>query len=69
MPSGRYAVGCKETITKVSGNRLLIYYPVDKKTNRQQYKDMLWAYDGEHMIKGLMKFGADIVPSGPFYYL
>ena len=30
---------------------------------------MLWAYDGEHMIKGLIKFGADLVPSGPFYYL
>ena len=30
---------------------------------------MLWAYDGDHMIKGLMKFAADLVPSGPFYHL
>ena len=50
-----------ETVTKVSGNRVLIYYPTEKKTNKQ-YKDMLWAYDGEHMIKGLMKFAADLVP-------
>jgi hypothetical protein len=54
-------VGCVETVTKVSGNRVLIYYPTEKKTNKQ-YKDMLWAYDGEHMIKGLMKFAADLVP-------
>lgn len=29
VPSGRYSVGCKETITKISGNRVLLYYPVD----------------------------------------
>eukprot|EP00347_Sterkiella_histriomuscorum_P003348 403364636 len=69
VTSGRYQVGCKETQTKVSGNRVLIYYPVDKKLNRQNFKDMLWAYDGENMIKGLMKFGADIVPATPFYHL
>lgn len=30
---------------------------------------MLWAYDGEHMVKGLMKFAADIPPASPFYFL
>jgi hypothetical protein len=30
---------------------------------------MPWAYDGEHTIKGMMKFGADILPEGPFKYL
>ena len=67
-PYGRYAVGCVETQTKVLGNRLLIYYPTEKKTTKL-YKDMLWAYDGANMVKGLMKFAADLVPSGPFYYL
>lgn len=30
---------------------------------------MLWAYDGEHMVKGLMKFAAEIPPATPFYFL
>lgn len=30
---------------------------------------MLWAYDGEDMIKGLIKFSADMMPANPFYYL
>jgi hypothetical protein len=47
---------------------VLIYYPTNKKDNKK-YKDMLWAYDGDHMVKGLMKFAADLVPKGPFYYL
>lgn len=66
--SGRYKAACVESVTKASGNRLFIYYPTDKKTDKQ-YNDMKWAYDGDHMIKGLMRFAADILPSGPFYYL
>ena len=68
VPYGRHAVGCVETVTKVTGNRVLIYYPTPKNTDKK-YRDMLWAYDGDHMVKGLMKFAADLVPSGPFYYL
>lgn len=61
-------MGCVETITKTGGNRVLIYYPTDKK-DPKPYKDMAWAYDGQDMVKGLMKFAADLVPSNPFYYL
>ena len=57
-----------ESKTKVSGNRLFIYYPTQKRTEKL-YSDMKWAYDGEHTIKGLMRFAADILPSGPFYSL
>ena len=53
--------------TKV-GNRLLIYYPTAK-NQTQKYPDYLWAMDGDHMLKGLKKFAAGIIPTGPFYYL
>jgi Platelet-activating factor acetylhydrolase, isoform II len=51
-----------------SGNRVMMYYPTDKK-DLKSYKDSNWAYDGDHTIKGLMKFGADILPQGPFKHL
>jgi hypothetical protein len=64
--SGKYQVGLKETQTKVGGNRILIYYPTDSKAD---FKDMLWAYDGEHILKGLKKFSADLMPENPFTYI
>ena len=67
-PSGKYAVGCVEAQTKICQNRLLIYYPTDKRT-KERYRDYKWAMDGEDMLKGLVKFAADIVPSNPFYFL
>ena len=60
-PSGRFAVGCVEEVTKVGQNRVLIYYPTDKEDQRR-YLDLKWASDGEHTLKGLMKFALDIVP-------
>ena len=30
-PSGRFAVGCVESQTKIGQNRVLLYYPTDKK--------------------------------------
>ena len=66
--SGRYRTGCVEAESKATGNRLLIYYPTPKRADKA-YPDMRWAYDGEHTVKGLMKFGADMVPAGPFKYL
>ena len=61
-------VGCIMTSMKVGGNRVMIYYPTPK-NSKGQYNDYKWAYDGEHTIKGLMKFGADILPQGPFNHL
>jgi hypothetical protein len=46
----------------------MIYYPVSKDDNKP-CGDYKWAHDGEHTIKGLMKFGADILPKGPFRHL
>jgi len=66
--SGRYSVGCKETSMKVGGNRILIYYPTEVSSS-VSYKDMLWAYDGEHILKGLKKFTADLMPENPFKYI
>lgn len=66
--SGRYAVGCHETQLKIGGNRLLIYYPTDPSSSAS-YRDMLWAYDGEHILKGLKKFSADLMPETPFKYM
>ena len=53
---------------KVGGNRVTLYYPT-RKDDRESYSDYKWAHDGEHTIKGLMKFGADILPAGPFRHL
>ena len=56
------------TEIKGAGNRVTIYYPTPKE-DKGQYKDYRWAHDGEHTIKGLMKFGADILPKGPFRHI
>jgi hypothetical protein len=66
--SGNYAPGCTETQTKIGANRVLIYYPVDK-NSKEVYPDFKWAMDGDHMLKGLKRFAADIIPTGPFYFL
>jgi hypothetical protein len=50
-----------------SSNRVMIYYPTPK--DGGPYNDYKWAHDGEHTLKGLMKFGADILPKGPFRYI
>ena len=46
----------------------MIYYPTSKSDNGT-YRDYKWAHDGEHTLKGLMKFGADILPAGPFRHI
>lgn len=46
----------------------MIYYPTEAKEG-SNYKDMMWAYDGEHIIKGLKKFAAGIMPESPFKYI
>jgi len=66
--SGRYKVGCKETSLKVGGNRVLVYYPTEA-SDSSMFKDMLWAYDGDHILKGLKKFSAGIMPESPFKYI
>jgi platelet-activating factor acetylhydrolase len=68
VPSGRHAVGCIETITKMGQNRVLIYYPT-KKDSSERYPDYKWAMDGDHILKGLVKFAADLVPQNPFYHI
>lgn len=60
--SGRSnAVGCVIAQMKGAPNRVSIYYPTPK-NDGGRYSDYKWAHDGEHTIKGLMKFGADILP-------
>jgi hypothetical protein len=49
-----------------SKNRVMIYYPCEGGGSEP---DMRWAHDGERTIQGLMKFGADILPQGPFRHL
>jgi hypothetical protein len=67
--SHKHRVGCVQTSLKGgSQNRVMIYYPTPK-DYRGAYQDYKWAHDGEHTIKGLMKFGADILPKGPFRHL
>lgn len=66
--SGQYAVGCIQTETKIGANRILIYYPTEKYT-KEIYSDLKWAIDGEHMLNGFIKFAANIIPQGPFYYM
>lgn len=56
------------TQLKVGGNRVSIYYPTPK-DGKGDYSDYKWAYDGEDTVKGLMKFGDDILPKGPFRHL
>lgn len=53
---------------KIGGNRVMIYYPTSK-NDKGTYRDYKWAHDGEHTLKGLMKFGADILPAGPFRHI
>ena len=65
----KHSVGCvTATMKGAAGNRVIVYYPCgkDDKTKCADYK---WAMDGEHTIKGLMKFGADILPQGPFRHM
>lgn len=65
----KFKVGCLMTAIKGgSANRVMIYYPTSKDDNAH-YSDYKWAYDGDHTLKGLMKFGADILPKGPFRYI
>lgn len=56
------------TQIKATGNRVTIYYPARVEGNNH-YGDYKWAYDGEDSMKGLMRFGADILPQGPFRHL
>jgi hypothetical protein len=66
--SGRnYDVGAQLVTMKSGGNRVMMYYPSAKGSSRGQ--DFKWAHDGDHTLTGLMKFGADILPKGPFRYL
>lgn len=49
-------------------NRVTLYYPSDKDDGKS-YPDLKWAHDGINTIKGMMKFGADILPEGLFKHL
>jgi hypothetical protein len=65
----KHKVGCVMTSMKgASGNRVTLYYPINK-DDKTSCADLKWAHDGEHTIKGLMKFGGDILPKGPFRHL
>jgi hypothetical protein len=68
VPSGKFAVGCVDTLTKMGNNKVLIYYPTEKAATAR-YADYRWAMDGDVIMKGLSKFSADIVPMNPFYYI
>ena len=59
--SGRHAVGAQVTNTKTGNNKVLIYYPTDK-NDRKVYPDLRWAMDGDHILKGLQKFSAGLIP-------
>jgi hypothetical protein len=70
-PSGsrRFSVGCVITEMKgAAGNRVTLYYPTPA-GDSTPCGDYKWAQDGEHTIEGLMKFGQDVLPKGPFRHL
>lgn len=69
MAGSTYEVGCTTVQMKAGGqNRVTIYYPASK-DDKNTYPDERWAQDGDHTIRGLMKFGADILPEGLFRHL
>ena len=69
-PSGKYAVGCFDTVTKINSSRVLVYYPTEKVlTGANRYVDYRQAMDGDIILSGLSKFSAEIVPMNSFYHI